>query len=61
MLKYYTIEIETCIYVFLPSMDLSILNGGFMIICATSKIDDVPIENGGLPHVLLLVVHLNFV
>ena len=28
---------------------------------ATSKLDDVLFEHGGLPHVLPLVVHLKFV
>ena len=26
----------------------------------TSKFDDVPLEHGGLPHVLPLAVHLDF-
>ena len=29
--------------------------------CATSKFDDVNIEHGGLPHVLPLAVHLEFI
>ena len=46
----------------LPSLNLSTLNAGIWHFNndATSKIDDVLTEHGGLLHVLPLAVHLRF-
>ena len=49
------------LHVVFYKMNLSILDSGILIICATSKIYDVLLEHGGLLHVLLLAVHLKFV
>ena len=42
----------------LPALNLSILDADILIIAATSKIDDVLIEHGGVPFFLPLTFHL---
>ena len=42
------------LHVVLHKMNLSILDSGILIICATSKIDDVLLKYDGLPHLLPL-------
>ena len=44
----------------LPAMILSILEAGIFVKDETSKIDDVLMEHGGLPHLLPLAVYLKF-
>ena len=44
----------------LPALNLSTLNAGILMNDATSKIDDVLTENGGLLHVLPLAVQESY-
>ena len=44
----------------IPALNFSVLDNGIYIDGAMSKIEDVLLEDGGLPDVLPLIVHLNF-
>ena len=64
MLDCYTmlLSIHLDLHLILPALNLFILDAGILLTDngATSKIDDVLIEHGGLLHVLPLIVHLKF-
>ena len=44
-----------------PALNLSVPDAGILKMVHTSKCDDVLLEYGGLPHVLPLAVHLQFI